>query len=69
MVQIKSTIESKDYESWLELMKEDTHSAKMLEKINADNFSKFQEMLNAKMNGDLETAKSIAQELGLRNRN
>ncbi len=54
------------YDAWKEFVEDKPHGEKLLEAINEDNFDRFVEMHEAKQNGDHETAKEIAEELGLK---
>jgi len=58
--ELKEAIASGSYETFAEIAPE-----KMLEHINADNFDQLVEMHNALESQDFETAKEIAEELGL----
>ncbi|MBD3281397.1 hypothetical protein GF391_01495 [Candidatus Uhrbacteria bacterium] len=63
---VQNAIASRDYNAFAEaLTKEDGTMPKILETITADNFDRFADMHEAVMNKDFETAKAIAQELGL----
>jgi len=54
------------YDAWKELVEETPHGEKLLEIINEGNFDRFVEMHEARKDGDHETAKEIAEELGLK---
>ncbi|MFZ6015436.1 MAG: hypothetical protein ACOYUZ_03720 [Patescibacteria group bacterium] len=63
---VKAAIESRDYNAFVAAVTpENGQAPKILETITANNFSKFCDMHNAIKNQDFETAKSIAEELGL----
>lgn len=55
-------IENNDYSAWVAAHKE---NAPVLEKINAENFSKLVEAHNLMKSGDKESAKAIMDELGI----
>lgn len=59
---IEQAIEAGDYQAWVTAMGQDNP---MTQNITADNFAQFVEMHKAMQNGDLETAQSIAESLGL----
>jgi len=61
-LEMQTALENMDYESWSALMQ---GKGRVLEVINENNFEQFVEMHNARINGDLETADSIRNELGL----
>jgi anti-sigma28 factor (negative regulator of flagellin synthesis) len=65
MEEVKATVESGDYDAWYTLVSEHRPNADILEKINADNFYRLGEIHEALQNSDHETAKAIADELGL----
>ena len=63
---VQSAIENRDYNAFVAAVTPENGSIpKILEKITADNFDSFVDMHEALKNRDFETAKSIAQELGL----
>ena len=59
---MKNAFENLDYDAWADLME---GKGRVLEIVTEDNFAKFAEMHDAKISGDIETAKEIAEELGL----
>jgi len=65
--EIQTAIENQDYTAWKALMEENNNprNTMMLSVITEDNFSLFSEMHNAMQSGDIETAKTISEELGL----
>ncbi len=64
-----AAFESNDYLAWKTLVEEraeeNDRTPKVLEVINEDNFDTFVEAHNARVSGDHETAKELAEELGL----
>jgi len=69
MKAIQTTIENQDYATWKTLMEENNNprNTEMLSIITEDNFSLLSEMHSAMQSGDIETAKTIMEELGLEN--
>ncbi|MBL7054347.1 hypothetical protein ISS05_01160 [Candidatus Woesearchaeota archaeon] len=70
MQEKKTEIESamqEGYEAWVEAVGDSPRAEKLLEVINSDNFDIFVDMHEAKQNKDFETAKELAEELGLKN--
>ncbi|MBU0628465.1 MAG: hypothetical protein KKC75_04700 [Nanoarchaeota archaeon] len=63
---VEAAIESNDYNAWLSAVEGSPGAEKLKETITADNFSRFVEMHNAMKNKDPETAKQIADELGIK---
>ncbi len=63
---VKTAVENGDYDAWYALMSENERAGDILEIINEDNFHLLGEMHEARENGDFETAKTIADELGLK---
>jgi hypothetical protein len=53
------------YSAFLELMESHPHGEQMLEVISEENFDVFVQMHEARSSGDYETAKTLADELGL----
>ena len=53
------------YSAWKEYMEENSKGKRILEVINEDNFDEFVEMHELRIEGDFESAKEIAEELGL----
>lgn len=65
---IKDAVENSDYAAFLEAVKED--DSKLAETIDTqEKFDLFVDMHEARENGDYDTAKEIAEELGLPNHN
>jgi hypothetical protein len=64
---MQETFENLDYNSWKEIMSENSRKGKILEVINEDNFEIFVEMHQAKINSDFEKVNELRQELGLNN--
>ncbi len=56
--------ENKDYDAWKEA-KTNMGQGRMMERINEDNFSKFAEMRELRLAGDIEGADALRAELGL----
>lgn len=66
MEEIKIAIQSDDYATWYELHVElEGPGQNMIEVITEDNFYLLGDMMDARESGDHETAKEIADELGL----
>ncbi|PJC36850.1 hypothetical protein CO046_03620 [Candidatus Peregrinibacteria bacterium CG_4_9_14_0_2_um_filter_53_11] len=67
---IDAALESGDYAAWQAAVSAAAESAekqpRILEEINSDNFSTFVELHTAMKAGDRETAKTLAEELGLK---
>jgi len=53
------------YDAWAEAIKDSPGSERLLDVINKDNFDTFVEMHKARQDGDYETAKELAEELGI----
>ena len=53
------------YDAWVEAIGDSPKAAKLTEVITEENFDTFVEIHEAKQNGDHETAKALAEELGL----
>lgn len=64
MEEIKEAVDNGDYDAFQALIEETGKTPPMLENINADNFYLLGEMHQARQNGDMETAKEIADQLG-----
>lgn len=63
---VQNAIESRDYNAFVEaLTNEGGNKPKILETITADNFARFCDMHDAMQSEDFESAKAIAEELGL----
>jgi len=63
---VQTAITNRDYDAFVAaITPENGQQPKILETITADNFSRFCDMHDALKNQDFETAKSIAEELGL----
>ncbi|GBE56548.1 MAG TPA: hypothetical protein ENH13_02180 [Euryarchaeota archaeon] len=62
--QIKAALESGDYDAWQEAISGLEKTPQFAEKITDENFDVFVELHQAKQNGDYETAKELAGELG-----
>ncbi len=54
------------YDAWVEAIEGHPRAEKLLDIINEDNFETFVAMHDAKESGDIETAKELADELGLK---
>ena len=63
--EMEAIMESGDYEAWKEHVAEMPRASMMAEQITEENFDTFVEMHNARVNGDHETAKELASELGI----
>lgn len=63
---MKEAIDNYDYDAWYELAIEHPKGEKLVELITPDNFDLFVEMIQAKMDGDRETAREIREGLGLK---
>lgn len=64
--EVRQAVENNDYDAWVELTKDHPRAAEMFESINADNFYLLNEMHQARQDGDMEKAKEIAEELGIK---
>ncbi|MFH1915706.1 MAG: hypothetical protein ABIJ21_00430 [Nanoarchaeota archaeon] len=62
---IQATMDAGDYTAWKEAMANTPRASRMAEVITADNFVTFVEMHKAMESGDVETARTLADELGL----
>ena len=54
-----------DYDSWYALMTEDGRHPRVVDVVKGDNFAEFVEAHEAGLMGDVDTADSIRQSLGL----
>lgn len=63
---VQQALEAGDYNAWKEAIGDSPRGAKSTEVITEDNFETFVEMHNAMQSGDFETAKQLAEELGLK---
>lgn len=61
---IHDAMEAGDYEAWKNLLIQGEGEPKIFDFITEDNFAQFAEMHEARQNGDHETAKAIAEEIG-----
>ncbi|MBN2067970.1 MAG: hypothetical protein JW744_05880 [Candidatus Diapherotrites archaeon] len=59
---IQDALEANNYEAWAEAIES---RPKITDFVTEDNFERYAAMLEARNNGDLETAREIAEELGL----
>jgi hypothetical protein len=64
--QVRQAVENGDYNAWQELIGQHERAQKMFENVNADNFYLLNELHQAKENRDMERAKEIAEQLGLK---
>ncbi len=66
--EVKQAVENSDYGAWITLMSDADHprAEHMLGVITEDNFSLLGDMMEARMDGDREAARAIAEELGLK---
>ena len=62
---VDAAIESEDYDAWVEAVSELPHGDKMVDVVSEDEFSVLVEMHEAKENGDQETVRELAEEIGL----
>jgi hypothetical protein len=62
---IQKALAESDYETFKSLVESMDNIPPMLEQVTKENFNRFIEMHNAVQNNDFETAKFIAEELGL----
>lgn len=62
---VQSALESGDYEAWVKAQEEMPRPPKITDVITEDNFSTFVEMNEALESGDMDSAKELAEELGL----
>jgi len=65
MAEIDAAI-AEGYDAWVEAIEGHPQAAKLLKVVNEDNFETFVAMHEAKVSGDHETAKELANELGLK---
>lgn len=65
MEEIRLAIENRDYDAWLEAQSNLQFGSKFTQLITEDEFDTFVDMHNAKMNGDFDTAKELAEQLDL----
>jgi len=63
---IQQSVEEGNYSKWHELITKDGRQPKIAEVINAENFGKLKEMHEARKNGDMDSVKKIAEELGIK---
>ncbi len=61
---ISHAFETKDYDAWV-TARENVSKGRIMDIINKDNFSKFAEMRELRLAGDIEGANAIRAELGL----
>ena len=62
---VEAALEAGDYTAWKTAVGSDGREAKMAEVVTEENFATFVKMHEAQKSGDSETAKVLAQELGL----
>ena len=62
---VMQAIQNKDYNAWVAALNANGSKPKILDKINADNFGKFTEMLQLMKDGKNSEADSMRKELGL----
>ena len=62
--EIRNAIENGDYNAWVAAV-EASQPPKITDVVTEDNFDTFVQMHNARMEGDFETAQTLAEELGL----
>ncbi|MBR9706532.1 hypothetical protein GOV14_05835 [Candidatus Pacearchaeota archaeon] len=62
---MQETYDNLDYDGWVALMQEYGKDSEFIESITEENFETYVAMNKAKMSGDIETAKELAEELGL----
>ncbi|MFC1768389.1 hypothetical protein ACFLZX_01370 [Nanoarchaeota archaeon] len=63
-----TAVEAGDYDAWVEAHGDSPRASQMLEVINEDNFELLIQLHEAKESGDFESAKQIAEGLGLEKR-
>lgn len=63
--QLKEAVKSGDFTTWKDIIAQYPKRAIRFQSINEGNFAKFGEMMEARANGDYETAKQIRGELEL----
>ncbi len=63
--EIKTAVENGDYETFKGLVTQDGRGEKILEKVTPENFDRFKALHEAREAGDKDTAKEIAEELGI----
>jgi len=64
MQAIQEALEAEDYDAWYALVTSNGKTSSITEKITKDNFATFVKLHEAKKNGDIETARELANELG-----
>jgi len=62
---MQEVFENLDYEGWVSLMTQDGRNPRVVDVITEDNFAKFVEAHNLRIEGDIEGARDILAELGL----
>lgn len=62
---VNAAVDSKDFDAWVAAMQNDPRAQELLLVVNEDNFDTFVEHFNARELGDHETARELAEELGL----
>lgn len=63
---LQEAVANNDYDTWYSLVKEKACNPPILEQITAENFYLFNELHQAKEDGDMQRAKEIAEELGIK---
>lgn len=62
---IMQAIQNNDYNAWATAITQNGRKPEILDKINADNFSKYTEMMNSFKSGNFEDVKKLSEELGI----
>ncbi len=63
--EVEAAIEAGDYEAWVSAMGDCPRSQEMTKAITSENFPTFIKMHEALQNGDLTSAQTLREELGL----
>ena len=63
--QIEDALDNADFDAWQEAVGSDDHPCKMSEAITEENFDTFVKLHQAREDRDIETAKKLAEDLGM----
>ena len=61
---MQMAFEDTDYETWNNLMIQNSGNSRMMDRVNADNFDTFIQLREAKLAGDLDRVNELKTELG-----
>jgi len=67
MEAVEQALEAGDYDAWKAAIEGFERTPKIMENITEENFDVFVELYKARQEGDFETAKELAEELGIGN--